>query len=116
MIVTPRYLILSRTVPSRVYGAGIAQSVEVLYFTIELHTSSVRVRVQPGTKYLYEKNLSECMWFGCRLPVAVVSQAYPGNGEICPGFPPPQAALRIKFSNVGDAVYIDRSVSFKHPN
>ena len=36
-------------------GAGIAQSVEALYFTSELHTSSVRVRVQPGTKYLYGK-------------------------------------------------------------
>ena len=33
-------------------GAGIAQSLEALYFTTELHTSSVRVRVQPGTKYL----------------------------------------------------------------
>ena len=84
---------------------GIAQSVEALYFTTELHTSSVRVRVQPGTKYLYgKKNLSECMWFGCRLPVTVVSQAYPGNAEICPGFPPPQAVLRIILSNEGDAV------------
>ena len=36
-------------------GDGISQSVEALYFTIELHTSSVRVRVQPGTKYLYGK-------------------------------------------------------------
>ena len=47
------------------------------------------------------------MWFGCRLPVAVVSQAYPWNAEICPGFPPPQTALRIILSNEGDAVYID---------
>ena len=47
------------------------------------------------------------MWFGCRLPVAVVSQAYPGNAEIYPGFPPPQAAQRIILSNEGDAVYID---------
>ena len=30
---------------------------------------------------------------GCGRPVAVVSQAYPGNAEMCPGFPPPQAAL-----------------------
>ena len=30
---------------------------------------------------------------GCCRPVAVVSQAYPGNAEMCPGFPPPQAAL-----------------------
>ena len=82
-------------------SAGIAQSVEALYFTTELITSSLRVRVQPGTKYLYP---SECMWFGCRLPVAVVSQAYPGNAEICPGFPPPQAALCILLSNEGDAV------------
>ena len=46
---------------------------------------------------------------GCRLPVAVVSQAYPGNVEICPGFPLSQAALRIILSNEGDAVrvYID---------
>ena len=42
------------------------------------------------------------MWFGCRLSVAVVSQAYPGNAEICPGFLPPQAALRIILSNEGD--------------
>ena len=40
-----------------------------------------------------KKNPSECMRFGCRLPIAVVSQAYPGNAEMCPGFPPPQAAL-----------------------
>ena len=49
------------------------------------HTSSVRV----GRK----KNPSECMRFGCRLPIAVVSQAYPGNAEMCLGFPPPKAAL-----------------------
>ena len=42
------------------------------------HTSSVGVRVPSGTK----KNPSECMRFGCRLPI-----------EMCPGFPPPQAAL-----------------------
>ena len=55
------------------------------------HTSSVRVRVPSGTKK--KKNPSECMQFGCRLPIAVVSQAYPGNAEMYPGFPPPQAAL-----------------------
>ena len=48
------------------------------------------------------------MCSGCCLPVAVVSQAYTGNAEICPGFPPHQPALRIKLSNDGDAVYIDR--------
>ena len=32
------------------------------------------------------------MWPGCRQADAVVSQAYPGYAEICPGFPPPQAA------------------------
>ena len=56
-----------------------------------------------GKKYLYGKNLSECKWFGYRFPVAVVSQAYPGNAELCPGFSPPQAALHIIFSNDGDA-------------
>ena len=45
------------------------------------------------------KDPSKCMWF----VVAVVSQAYPGNADICPGFPPPQAALRTE----SDAVYID---------
>ena len=35
-------------------GAGIAQSVEALYFTTELHTASVRVRVQPRTKYVWK--------------------------------------------------------------
>ena len=30
---------------------------------------------------------------GCCRPVVVVSQAYPGNAEVCPGFPPPQVAL-----------------------
>ena len=50
------------------------------------------------------------MWFGCRLPVAVVSQAYLGNAEICPGFPPPQAALRIILRNEGYTVYIDIGV------
>ena len=54
-------------------------------------TSSVRVRVPSGTKK--KKNPSECMRFGCCLPIAVVSQAYPGNAKMCPGFPPPQAAL-----------------------
>ena len=88
--------------------AEIAQSLEALYFTTELHTASVRVRVQPGTKYLYGKNQPECMCFGCLPPVALVSQAYPGNAEICPGFPPPQAALHIIFSNEGDALYISR--------
>ena len=34
-------------------SAGIAQSVEALYFTTKLHTSSVRVRDQPRIKYLY---------------------------------------------------------------
>ena len=32
------------------------------------------------------------MWSGCRQADAVVSQAYPGYTEICPGFPPPKAA------------------------
>ena len=32
------------------------------------------------------------MWSGCRQADTVVSQAYPGYAEICPGFPPPQAA------------------------
>ena len=32
------------------------------------------------------------MWSGCRQADAVVSQTYPGYAEICPGFPPPQAA------------------------
>ena len=36
-----------------------------------------------------------CMRFGCHLWVALVSQAYPGNAEICLGFPPPQTALCI---------------------
>ena len=90
-------------------SAGIAQSVEALHLTTELHTSSIRVRVQPGTKYLYGKKKSiVCMWFGCHIPVAVVSHAYPGNAGICPGFSPPRAALRIILSNEGDAVYIDR--------
>ena len=53
------------------------------------HTSSVRILVPSGT----EKNPSECMRFGCPLPIAVLSQAYPGNAEMCPGFPPPDAAL-----------------------
>ena len=92
-------------------NAGLANSVEALYFTTELHTSSARVWVQPGTKYLYGQNQSECMWFGCRLLVVVVSQAYPVDADICSGFSPPQAALRITLSDEGDAVYIDRYVS-----
>ena len=32
------------------------------------------------------------MWSGCRQADAVVSQAYSGYAEICPGFPPPQTA------------------------
>ena len=60
--------------------------------------------------FIWKKNPSECMWFGCRFQVAVVLQAYPGNDEICPGFPPPQVALRIILSNQGDTVYIDRYI------
>ena len=41
-------------------GAGIAQSLDALYFTTELRTSSARVRVKPGTKYVYRKYRSEC--------------------------------------------------------
>ena len=72
-----------------VMGAGTAQSVEALYFTTELHTfeSSQGQNIDMEKK---KNNPSECMWFGCRLPVAVVSHAYPGNAEICPGFPPSQ--------------------------
>ena len=36
-----------------------------------------------------KKKTSECMRSGCCLRIAVVSQAYPGNAEMCPGFPPP---------------------------
>ena len=45
-------------------GAGIAQTMEALYFTTELHTSSVRVLVQPGTKYLYGQKVlrNVCGW------------------------------------------------------
>ena len=32
-------------------GARMSQSVEALYFMTKLYTSSVRVRVLPGTKY-----------------------------------------------------------------
>ena len=47
------------------------------------------------------------MWFGCLFPIEVVSQAYPGNAEICLGFPSPRAALRVILSNKGNAVDID---------
>ena len=72
-----------------ILAAGIAQSVEVLYLTTELHISSVQVLLQPGTQHLYGKknNPLECLWVGCRLLVAVVSKTYPGNAKICPGFP-----------------------------
>ena len=46
-----------------------------------------------GQNIYVEKNPSECMRSGCCRPVAVVSQAYPGNAEMCPGFPSRQAAL-----------------------
>ena len=45
----------------------------------------------------------------------VVSQAYPGDANICSGFSPPQAALHIILGNEGDAVYIDRYVSASSP-
>ena len=32
------------------------------------------------------------MWSSCRQADAAVSQACPGYAELCPGFPPPQAA------------------------
>ena len=40
----------------------------------------------------------------------MVSQEYPRNAKISPGFPPPQAALRIILSNEGDVVYINIKV------
>ena len=86
------FLICTVDLPSQM-GARIAQSVEALYFATELHTSSVRVRDQPGTKYLYGKKKN--IYVGS-LPVLVVSQAYPGNAEICPGFPPPSSAHNIQ--------------------
>ena len=42
--------------------AGIAQSVEALFLTTKLYTSSVRVQIQPGTKYLYGKKNSMGMY------------------------------------------------------
>ena len=67
-------------------GAGIAQAVETLYIITELHTS-FRTGSSPARDKIFiwkiiGRNV-ECMWFGCRLPVAVVSHAYPGNAEIC---------------------------------
>ena len=41
------------------------------------------------------------MWSGCRQADAVVSQAYSGYAEICPGFPPPQTVLAITASGSG---------------
>ena len=41
-----------------IHSAGIAQSIETLYFITELPTSSVRAWVQTGTNYLYGKNPS----------------------------------------------------------
>ena len=46
----------------------------------------------------------------CHFGVSPVNYPDPDhtNAEICPGFPPPRAALRIILSNEGDTVYIDR--------
>ena len=38
----------------------------------------------PQINHIYKKNY---------LPITVVTQAYPGNVEMCPDFPPAQAAL-----------------------
>ena len=51
-------------------GLGL-QSVEALNFTTELHTSSIQVRVQPGTKYLYGNKIC---WNVCGLAVAFRSR------------------------------------------
>ena len=68
----------------------------------ELNSNVVRVRASPALKYFQSGgciNLSHgaliCMWSGYRLAYPVVSQAY---AEICPGFPPSQAALIIATS------------------
>ena len=59
-----------------------------------------------GQNIYMEKKKSDGMYVVWLLPLGrVVSQAYPWNAEICPGFPPPQTALRIRLSNEGDAVY-----------
>ena len=51
------------------------QSVEALYFTTELHTSSVRVHPAREKIFIWGK---KCMWFGCRLPVALFHRHIPG--------------------------------------
>ena len=51
-----------------------------------------------------EKNIRQNVCGLAVVPVAVVCQAYSRNAMICPGFPPPQAALRIILSNEGDEV------------
>ena len=83
---------------------------KLLTGTLSLNTTNLPYGFESsqGQNIYMEKNLLEYMWFGCRLPATVVSQAYPGNAEICPGFPPSQAALCIILNNEGDAVYIDR--------
>ena len=72
-----------------------------LYFTTELHTASVRVRVQPGTKYLYGKKNVVWLSPSSRGGFTVISRECRDMSWLSP----PQAALRIlMLSNEGDAV------------
>ena len=107
-----RSFCLPKTMLNATKGARIAQSVEALYFTTELHTSSVRVRVQPGTKYLYGKIIRRNV---CGLAVAFRSRWF--HMHIPGGFTgisrerrdmswlsSTSGRLRIILSNDGDAV------------
>ena len=57
-----------------------------------------------GKIFIWKKKICQNVC-GLAVPVVVVPQPHPWNAEICPGFPPPQAALHIILSNEGDAVY-----------
>ena len=74
------------------WGSAKAQLGERRSLVSELHTSLVRVRASPASMY-FQSGGYKCMWSGCRRADPVVSQAYSRDAEICPGFPPPQAAL-----------------------
>ena len=92
-------------------SAGLANSVEVLYFTTELHTSSVRVESSQGQN-IYMDKISRNV---CGLAVAFWSWWFHRHIHYSSGFSPPQAALHIILSNEGDAVYIDKYVSASSP-
>ena len=68
-------------------------------------TYSVGHGLRPGVGKIfllqYIKNPMECMWSGCRLPNAVVSQAHSGKPRCVLALPPQVVRITVAFGEKG---------------